>query len=101
MGGAGRGPWRRQGFYRGFLGASRDGEAGRADPAESLRRRLAEEIRKRPGELHLLLQGSKVLLRTGRRSTRETRAELEQAVMRVVDGLGGQLLGGESGANLP
>jgi hypothetical protein len=60
MGGKGKG---RGGFYGGFRW-SEDRDSGvDAEPERGLRRMLAEAIRKNPGELHLLLQGSKLLLR--------------------------------------
>jgi hypothetical protein len=53
---------------------------------------LAEAIRKNPGELHLLLQGSKVLLREERKGVRRSKAETEKAMMRALADLEAQLL---------
>lgn len=54
---------RRAGFYRKALAQREEsGDGGTVDVGE-IKQRLIEEMRRRPGELHLLLQGSKVVLR--------------------------------------
>ena len=54
---------RKSGFYRMAVAKREEsGEAASVDVAE-IKQRLIEEMRRRPGELHLLLQGSKVVLR--------------------------------------
>ena len=83
---------RRKGFYRKALEQGKEPGSGRVDVGE-IKQRLIEEMRRRPGELHLLLQGSKVLLRAAALENRRSRVEDAAAQMAaVLDSLGDQLL---------
>jgi len=85
---------RRAGFYRKALQREESGDGGRVDVGE-IKQRLIEEMRRRPGELHLLLQGSKVVLRAEALERRRSRAEDDAARMAAVyealDQLEGQI----------
>jgi len=77
---------RGRGFYRRALERDEERGYGQVDVAE-IRRRLIEEMRRRPGEVHLLLQGSKVLLRAEaleRRGPRRGEKDLAESVEAVL-----------------
>jgi hypothetical protein len=82
------------GFYREALGQREEGAGGKVDVGE-IKQRLITAIQRRPGEIHLLLQGSKVLLRAEAMERRSGRGRPEEmlAMMRTLEEeLGEQLI---------
>ena len=90
-----RGGKRRTGFYRESLRRPQEPSGSvKVDVAE-MKKWLIEELRRRPGDLQLVLEAMKVMMQaeaSERRSGRGKGEEIAANMQALVEGLGNQLL---------